>query len=100
MLNSHYQNELAQLRRLANEFAQTNPALAPLLGIDSASDPDVERLLEGVAFLTGMVRQRLDDESFGVLSSNDSRFGDEGFTFTLSPEDVDTKVTFMCELIV
>ena len=44
--------------------------------------------------------QRLDDESFGVLSSNDSRFGDEGFTFTLSPEDVDTKVTFMCELIV
>ena len=62
MLNSHYQNELAQLRRLANEFAQTNPALAPLLGIDSASDPDVERLLEGVAFLTGMVRQRLDDE--------------------------------------
>ncbi len=39
-----------------------NPGLAPLLGIDSASDPDVERLLEGVAFLTGMVRQRLDDE--------------------------------------
>lgn len=44
--------------------------------------------------------QRLDDASFGVISSSDSRFGDEGFTFTLSPEDVDTKVTFMCELIV
>lgn len=44
--------------------------------------------------------QRLDDESFGVLSSSDPRFGDEGFTFTLSPDDVDTKVTFMCELIV
>ncbi len=43
--------------------------------------------------------QRLDDESFGVLSSSDPRFGDEGFTFTLSPNDVDTKVTFMCELI-
>lgn len=43
--------------------------------------------------------QRLDDESFGVLSASDSRFGDNGFTFTLSPEDVDTKVTFMCELI-
>ncbi len=62
MLNSHYQSELSQLRRLADEFARTNPALAPLLGVDSASDPDVERLLEGVAFLTGMVRQRLDDE--------------------------------------
>ena len=44
--------------------------------------------------------QRLDDDSFGVLSNSDSRFGDDGFTFTLSPEDVDTKVTFMCELII
>nr|DAD58038.1 MAG TPA: hypothetical protein [Caudoviricetes sp.] len=44
--------------------------------------------------------QRLDDASFGVISSSDSRFGDNGFTFALSPEDVDTKVTFMCELIV
>lgn len=44
--------------------------------------------------------QRLDDDSFGVISSSDSRFRDNGFTFTLSPEDVDTKVTFMCELIV
>ena len=43
--------------------------------------------------------QRIDDETYGVLSSSDSRFGDNGFTFTLSPEDVDTKVTFMCELI-
>ena len=44
--------------------------------------------------------QRLDDATFGTISSSDSRFGDNGFTFTLSPEDVDTKVTFMCELIV
>lgn len=44
--------------------------------------------------------QRLDDESFGILSSSDSRFGDNGFTFTLLPDDVDTKVTFMCELMV
>lgn len=44
--------------------------------------------------------QRLDDEAYGVISSSDTRFGDNGFTFTLSPGDVDTKVTFMCELIV
>jgi type VI secretion system protein ImpG len=62
MLSSHYQSELNKLRRLADEFARGNPALAPLLGVDFASDPDVERLLEGVAFLTGMVHQRLDDE--------------------------------------
>ncbi len=44
--------------------------------------------------------QRLDDDSFGVISSSDSRFKDNGFMFTLSPADVDVKVTFMCELIV
>lgn len=43
--------------------------------------------------------QRLDEDSFGIISSTDSRIGNGGFTFTLSPEDVDTKVTFMCELI-
>ena len=62
MLNNHYQSELNKLRHLADEFARSNPALAPLLGAGAASDPDVERLLEGVAFLTGMVHQRLDDE--------------------------------------
>ena len=42
--------------------------------------------------------QRLNDESYGVISADDSRIGNEGFTFTLSPDDVDTKVTFMCTL--
>ena len=44
--------------------------------------------------------QRLDEESYGIISSTDTRFSDNGFKFTLSPEDVNTKVTFMCELIV
>src|SRR5690606_4239278 len=36
-------------------------AVAPMLGSVS-TDPDVERLLEGVAFLNGLTRQKLDDE--------------------------------------
>lgn len=43
--------------------------------------------------------QRLNEDSFGVISADDTRIGNDGFTFTLSPDDVDTKVTFMCELI-
>lgn len=62
MLNRHYEQELSHLRKLGTQFARANPALAPLLGADRASDPDVERLLEGVAFLTGLVHQRLDDD--------------------------------------
>lgn len=62
VLNRYYEQELHNLRTLATEFGQRNPALAPLLGSGSAVDADVERLLEGVAFLTGLVRQRLDDD--------------------------------------
>ena len=43
--------------------------------------------------------QRLNEESFGTILSTDSRISNDGFSLTLSPEDVDTKVTFMCQLI-
>ncbi len=61
MSSRYYQAELANLRTLAGEFARAHPALAPMLAEPSA-DPDVERLLEGVAFLAGMVREKLDDD--------------------------------------
>ena len=59
--NDYYQSELTALRQSGRTFAERNPALAPFLG-QSGRDPDVERLLEGVAFLTGRLRQKLDDE--------------------------------------
>lgn len=42
--------------------------------------------------------QHLNDEDYGVISADDGRIGNGGFTFTLSPDDVNTKVTFMCTL--
>ncbi|TVP91899.1 MAG: type VI secretion system baseplate subunit TssF [Pseudomonadaceae bacterium] len=59
--NHYYQSELTALRESGKLFAERNPALAPFLG-QSGRDPDVERLLEGFAFLTGRLRQKLDDE--------------------------------------
>lgn len=44
--------------------------------------------------------QKMDESTFGVISASDPRLSNNGFTFTIAPEDVDTKVTFMCELIV
>lgn len=61
MFNRYFQDELSFLRELGREFASAYPALAPMLA-DRSADPDVERLLEGVAFLTSRVRQKLDDE--------------------------------------
>ncbi len=61
MLNRYDLQELAALRDLGKEFAETNPAIASMLSGPTA-DPDVERLLEGVAFLTALVREKLDDD--------------------------------------
>ena len=67
MFNKYYQDELTYLRDLGREFATAYPAIAPMLA--ERGDPDVERLLEGVAFLTGKIRQKLDDELPEVIHS-------------------------------
>ena len=44
--------------------------------------------------------QRMDEDRYGVISADDSRLSDGGFIFTLGADDVDTKVTFRCNLII
>jgi len=61
MLNRYFQEELVNLRDLGEAFSKAHPAVAPMLSGPTA-DPDVERLLEGVAFLTALLRQKLDDD--------------------------------------
>ena len=60
-INRYYEKELIALRVMGKEFADNNPALAPFFNTPG-KDPDVERILEGVAFLTGRLREKLDDE--------------------------------------
>ena len=60
-MNKYFQNELDNLRGLAREFAAENPNLAPQLA-STSTDPDVERILEGTAFLTSSIRQKIDDD--------------------------------------
>ncbi len=61
MFNRYFQEELTHLRDLGKEYSRAHPAVAPMLA-GATPDPDVERLLEGVAFLTALLRQKLDDE--------------------------------------
>lgn len=58
-LSDYYASELAFLRDTASLFARENPALAGALQ-ERGTDPDVERLLEGVAFLNAGLRARID----------------------------------------
>lgn len=37
--------------------------------------------------------------TWNIILSSDSRLSDHGFRFTLSPSDVDTKITFQCKLV-
>jgi type VI secretion system protein ImpG len=60
VFNKYYQDELSFLREMGREFSQSHPDAAPYLS-EAGADPDVERLLEGFAFLSGRIRQKLDD---------------------------------------
>lgn len=44
--------------------------------------------------------QRFGEETYYEVDPGDSRIGSDGFTFTLTSEDVDAKATFVCELVV
>ncbi|HET8849594.1 MAG TPA: type VI secretion system baseplate subunit TssF, partial [Marinobacter sp.] len=60
-LNRFYRDELSFLRLQGREFADAHPQLTRFLS-EQSTDPDVERLLEGFAFLTGKLREKVEDE--------------------------------------
>lgn len=59
--NKYFRDELDFLRCQGKEFAEANPSLSQYLAEEN-SDPDVERLLEGFSFLTGRLRQKIEDD--------------------------------------
>jgi len=60
----YYNQELQHLREVGVEFAREFPKIASRLAMDGleVSDPYVERILEGVAFLAARVQIKLDAE--------------------------------------
>lgn len=61
---SYYNKELSFLKDMGQEFASSFPKVAARLGLDKNDIPDpyVERLLEGVSFLTARTQLKLDAE--------------------------------------
>ena len=59
-----YRDELTYLRRMGAKFAEQYPRIARRLEINGGPSPDphVERLLEGVAFLTARLQNTLEGE--------------------------------------
>jgi type VI secretion system protein ImpG len=60
----HYNDELTHLREVGAEFAKEFPKIASRLSLDGVevSDPYVERLLEGFAFMAARVQLKIEAE--------------------------------------
>ncbi|MDF7669690.1 type VI secretion system baseplate subunit TssF [Orbaceae bacterium ESL0721] len=60
----YYESEMRYLKEAGKEFAKIHPDRAALLNLDRVGDRDpyVERLFEGFAFLSGKLRQKIDDD--------------------------------------
>ncbi|WP_293268155.1 type VI secretion system baseplate subunit TssF [Neptunomonas sp.] len=63
-LLKYYERELQFIKEMGSEYAKEYPKIASRLGIDGVetSDPYVERLYEGFAFLAARVQLRIDAE--------------------------------------
>jgi Type VI secretion system, TssF len=66
-LLAYHNAELEYLRVMGAEFAERYPKVAARLPLeaDKREDPHVERILEGVAFLTARIRRKIDDHVGG-----------------------------------
>jgi type VI secretion system protein ImpG len=64
IMREYFAAELRLLRDGAQEFSKRYPEQAGMLNLNAAQDHDpyIERLLEGVAYLTAQIRQRIDDD--------------------------------------
>jgi len=62
-MKEYFESEMRLLQDAAQEFAEAYPEQAAMLNLKAVKDRDpyVERLLEGMAFLTAQVRERIDD---------------------------------------
>ena len=67
-------------------------------GFDRITDMTTLRQKMGNSVYLQWKYKRIEDQSYSVISSTDSRLSEDGFKFTLSPQDVDTQITFICEL--
>ena len=63
-MREYYEAELRLLHESAQEFARAYPEQAGMLNLNEVKDRDpyIERLLEGMAFLTAQIRQHIDDD--------------------------------------
>lgn len=67
-------------------------------GTQNITDAATMRSVFGTGSYLQWYWRKLEDESWRVLSVSDSHISDEGFSLTITPDDVDEKIVFKCDL--
>lgn len=64
VLLPYYNRELAFIRRMGAEFAQSHPKIAGRLrlGAEGSEDPHVSRLIEAFAYISARIRHKVEDD--------------------------------------
>lgn len=70
-MKEYFDAEMRLLRESAHAFAQAYPEQARMLNLNGGHDcdPYIERLLEGTAYLTAQIQQRIDDDFPGICET-------------------------------
>jgi phage minor structural protein len=94
--------QLESSRGTAFKNNAVSTTLSPVIYHGSKRILDIDGLKEvfGESAYLQWSWRRLDEDRYGLISVDDKRLSAGGFLFELSPDDVDTQVTIMCELIV
>jgi len=66
LYNDPFKEEMNTIRVAAPQFGRANPTLAPFLD-ENRTDPDVERLLEAMAFDVALLRRSMDGNFPGLI---------------------------------
>ena len=82
-----------------NSDVSTMLSVVIFKGGKTITDPDSMRREFGSTAYLEWYWQRIGEETFGTILATDSRITNEGFSLSLSPSDVDTKVVFKCQLV-
>ena len=81
-----------------------NSAFSTVLTVVIAKGPlqitDITALREeyGAAAHLSWKWKKMNDADFSTISASDSRLSNSGFSFTITPADVDEKIVFQCDL--
>lgn len=81
-----------------NQSISTTLTITIFVGDTKITDSAAMTEFFGSAAKLIWMEKKMGESEFSVIPASDPRFSDNGFIFTVSPKDIDTKSVFTCQL--